>query len=174
VSGAPTTPSPVAPNTWSYWLQSSYTALNGAVQEQMTTGLGNSLRMVAFNTYDTSAVTRAAGETDFPTTVQLLYKGTNLKNWPKTLWKSLMAKNYGLTSATADSALGPENGVYVLWQFMQDFGFRPGDGMNYSLLNTDQGDQFQFLGTFNASATMYELVNYIATVGNPSVLRQQR
>lgn len=174
VSGSPSSGAPVAPNTWSYWLQSSYTALNGAVQEQLTTGLGNSLRMVAFNSYDTSNTTRATGETDFPTTVQLIYKGTNLKNWPKTLWKSLMSKNYGLTSATADSANGPENGVYVLWQFMQDFGMRPGDGMNFSLLNTDQGDQFQFLGTFNASATMYELVNYIATVGNPSVLRQQR
>jgi hypothetical protein len=68
----------------------------------------------------------------------------------------------------------PENGVYVLWQFMQDFPLEPGDGLNYSLLNTDQGDQFQFLGTFNASATMYELVNYIGVVGNPAVLRQQR
>jgi hypothetical protein len=174
VSGATASQSPVAPNTWSYWLQSSYTGLNGAVQEQMTTGLGNSLRLVAFNTYDTSAGTRSAGETDFPTTVQLIYKGTNLKNWPKTLWKSLMSKNYGLTSTTADTANGPENGVYVLWQFMQDFAMRPGDGLNYALLNTDQGDQFQFLGTFNASATMYELVNYIATVGNPSVLRSQR
>lgn len=174
VSGAPSSGGPVAPNTWSYWLQSSYTALNGAVQEQLTTGLGNSLRLIALNTYDTSNSTRATGETDFPTTVQLLYKGTNLKNWPKTLWKSLMAKNYGLTSATADSANGPENGVYVLWQFMQDFGMRPGDGMNFSLLNSDQGDQFQFLGTFNGSATMYELVNYIATVGNPSILRKQR
>jgi hypothetical protein len=174
VSGAPASQSPVAPNTWSYWLQSSYTGLNGAVQEQMTTGLGNSLRCVAFNTYDTSNATRATGETDFPTTVQLIYKGTNLKNWPKTLWKTLMSQAYKLTSATADTALGPENGVYVLWQFMQDFTLEPGDGLNYSLLNTDQGDQFQFLGSFNASATMYELVNYIATVGNPSVLRQQR
>jgi hypothetical protein len=174
VSGAPSSQSPVAPNTWSYWLQSSYTGLNGAVQEQLTTGLGNSLRVVAFNIYDTSNGTRATGDTDFPTTVQLIYKGTNLKNWPKSLWKALMGKNYGYTGTTADTANGLENGVYVLWQFMQDFGLKPGDGMNYALLNTDQGDQFQFLGSFNASATMYELVNYIATVGNPSVLRQQR
>lgn len=174
VSGAPASPAPVAPNTWSYWLQSSYTALNGAVQQQLTTGLGNSLRLVAFHTVDTANSTRASGEADFPTTVQLIYKGTNLKNWPKSLWKSLMSKNYGLTSVTADTANGPENGVYVLWQFMQDFGMRPGDGMNFALLNTDQGDQFQMLGSFNASATMYELVNYIATVGNPAVLRQQR
>jgi hypothetical protein len=174
VSGAPATQAPPAPNTWSYWLQSNYTGLNGNVQEQLTTGLGNSLRAVAFNTYDTSNSTRATGETDFPTTVQLIYKGTNLKNWPKSLWKTLQGRAYGLTSATADSAFGPENGVYMLWQFMQDFMMRPGDGLNYSLLNTDQGDQFQLLGSFNASATMYELVNYLATVGNPSVLRQQR
>lgn len=174
VSGAPSSQAPVAQNTWSYWLQSSYTGLNGAVQEQLTTGLGNSLRMVAFNIYDTGNSTRATGETDFPTTVQLIYKGTNLKNWPKTVWKTLMSQAYKLTSTTADTALGPENGVYVLYQFMQDFTLEPGDGLNYALLNTDQGDQFQFLGSFNASATMYELVNYIATVGNPSVLRQQR
>jgi hypothetical protein len=174
VSGAPATQAPSAPNTWSYWLQSSYSGLNGNVQEQMTTGLGNSLRVVAFNIYDVSAGTRAAGETDWPTTVQLIYKGTNLKNWPKAVWKTLMGRAYGLTSTTADSAFGPENGVYVLWQFMQDFTMRPGDGLNYSLLNTDQGDQFQLLGSFNAAANLFELVNYIATVGNPSVLRTQR
>lgn len=174
ISGAQSTQAPVAPNSWSYWLQSSYTALNGAVQEQLTTGLGNALRVVALNIYDTANSTRATGETDFPNTVQLIYKGTNLKNWPKTLWKTLMSQAYKLTSSAADTALGPENGVYVLWQFMQDFTLEPGDGLNYSLLNTDQGDQFQFLGSFNASATMYELVNYIGVVGNPAVLRQQR
>lgn len=174
ISGAPATQAPVAPNTWSYWLQSSYTALNGAVQEQLTTGLGNSIRLVALNTYDTSNSTRATGETDFPTTVQLIYKGTNLKNWKKSDWKTMQARAYGWTSATADTANGPENGVYMLWQFAQDFGLEVGDGLNYSLLNTDQGDQFQLLGSFNGSATMFELVNYIATVGNPSVLRNQR
>lgn len=174
VSGATASQAPVAPNTWSYWLQSSYTGLNGSVQEQLTTGLGNSLRMVAFNIYDTSNSTRATGETDFPTTVQLIYKGTNLKNWNKSLWKTLMGRAYQMKTGTADAAFGPENGVYVLYQFAQDFGFDVGDGLNYALLNTDQGDQFQFLGTFNGSATMYELVNYIATVGNPAVLRQQR
>lgn len=176
VSGAAATQAPPTPNTWSYWLQSSYTALNGNVQEQMTTGLGNALRVVAFNTYDTAASpnTRANGEADFPTTVQLVYKGTNLKNWNKVLWKSLMARAYGLYSATADSANGPENGVYVLWQFMQQWALRPGGGINLSLLNTDQGDQFQLLGTFNAQCTLYEVVNYLATVGNPSALRNQK
>jgi len=66
------------------------------------------------------------------------------------------------------------NGLYVLWQFAQDFGLRPGDGQNNALLNTDQGDQFQFVGTFNGAANLLELVNYIATVGSPAVLRTPR
>lgn len=174
VSGAPTSGAPVAPNTWSYWLQSSYTGLNGAVQEQLTTGLGNSIRMLALNVYDASTgLSRQTADGFFPTTTQFTYKGTNLKNWQTTLWQSLMGKNYGLTGAVG-AANGREYGVYVLWQFMQDFGLRPGNGTNFALLNTDQGDQFQFIATFTGNTNMYELVNYIATVGNPSVLRQQR
>jgi hypothetical protein len=173
ISGAPATQAPVAPNTWSYWLQSSYTALNGAVQEQLTTGLGNSLRVVALNVYDNATgLSRQTADGYFPTTTQLVYKGTNLKNWQTTLWQTLMAKHFGLTGAVG-AANGREYGVYVLWQFMQDFGLRPGDGLNYALLNTDQGDQFQFLGSFTGSTNLYELVNYIATVGNPSILRKQ-
>lgn len=174
VSGAPTSSRPVAPNTWSYWLQSNYSALNGAVQEQLTTGLGSSLRVVMLNVYDNSTgLSRATADGFFPTMTQFIYKGTNLKNWQTTLWQSLMGKNYGLTGANG-AANGRELGLYVLWQFMQDFGLRPGNGTNFALLNTDQGDQFQFLGTFTGATNMYELVNYIATVGNPAILRQQR
>ncbi|MHB1433815.1 MAG: hypothetical protein ACYCVZ_17095 [Streptosporangiaceae bacterium] len=175
VSGAPNSQNPVAPNTWSYWLQSSYTGLNGTVQQQLTTGLGNTIRMVALNVYDSSTgLSRSTADGYFPVTPQFIYKGTTLKNWQTTLWESLMGKNYGLTSGTKDTADGLEYGVYVLWQFMQDFFFKPGDGANYALLNTDQGDQFQFQGDFTGSTNMYELVNYIATVGNPSILRAQR
>lgn len=174
VSGASTSPGPVAPNTWSYWLQSSYTALNGAIQEQLTTGLGNSLRVVMLNCYDNATgLSRQTADGFFPTTTQFIYKGTNLKNWNTNLWQSLMGKNYGLTGAV-NAANGREYGLYILWQFMQDFYFRPGNGTNFALLNTDQGDQFQMLATFTGATNMFELVNYIATVGNPSILRQQR
>ena len=180
VSGAPLAQGPSAPNTWSYWLQGTFQNLNGATQVQLPTGLGESIRQIQFYSYDVSTGLRVAGDTDFPTTVELLYKGTILKNIPKSLWKTLMSMNYGYTVAnagtttTTDTPGSVNNGVYVLWQFMQDFGLRPGDGQNYSLLNTDQGDQFQFLGTFNGAANMYELVNYIATVGSPAVLRTSR
>ena len=148
----------------------------------MPTGLGESIRQIQFYSYDTTDPTygRVPGDADFPTTVELLYKGTILKNIPKTLWHTLMSMNYGYTATgvatatTTDAVGGIDLGVYVLYQFMQDFGLRPGDGQNYSLLNTDQGDQFQFIGSFNGSANMYELVNYIATVGGAATLRAPR
>lgn len=177
VSGAPLAQAPSAPNTWSYWLQGTFSNLNGAVQTQLPTGLGESIRTIQFYSYDVSATNRVTGDTDFPTTVELLYKGTILKNIPKSFWKTLMSMHYGYTAANAGTATTTDtpnsvnNGVYVLDQFMTDFGLRPGDGQNYALLNTDQGDQFQFIGTFNGAANLYELVNYIATVGNPASLR---
>jgi len=174
VSGGPNSKGPVAPNTWSYWLQSNYSALNGAVQEQLTTGLGSTLRTVMLNVYDNATgLSRQTADGFFPVTTQFIYKGAQLKNWQTTLWQSLMGKHYGLTGAV-NTANGREYGLYVLWQFMQDFFFKPGNGTNFALLNTDQGDQFQFLGTFTGSTNLFELVNYIATVGNPAILRQQR
>jgi hypothetical protein len=180
VSGAPLAQAPSAPNTWSYWLQGTFSNLNGAVQVQLPTGLGESIRQIQFYSYDVSTGLRVAGDTDFPTTPELLYKGTILKNWPKAFWKTAMSMNYGLTvvnagtTTTTDTPGSIDNGVYVLYQFMQDFGLRPGDGQNYALLNSDQGDQFQFIGTFNGAANLLELVNYIATVGSPAVLRNPR
>jgi hypothetical protein len=180
ISGAPLAQAPVAPNTWSYWLQGSFSNLNGAVQVQLPTGLGESIRNIQFYSYDVSAGNRVTGDADFPTTVELLYKGTILKNIPKSLWKTMMSMNYGYTavnvgtSTTTDTPGSVNYGVYSLYQFMQDFGLRPGDGQDYALLNTDQGDQYQLTGTFNGAANMYELVNYIATTGSPAVLRQQR
>jgi hypothetical protein len=180
VSGAPLAQGPSAPNTWSYWLQGTFSNLNGATQVQLPTGLGESIRQIQFYSYDVSATNRVTGDTDFPTTVELLYKGTILKNIPKSLWKTFMSMHYGYTAVNAGTATTTDtpnsvnNGVYVLWQFAQDFGLRPGDGQNYALLNTDQGDQFQFVGTFNAAANLLELVNYVATVGSPAVLRTPR
>jgi hypothetical protein len=180
ISGAPLAQGPSAPNTWSYWLQGTFSNLNGAVQTQLPTGLGESIRQIQFYSYDVSTTYRVAGDTDFPTTVELLYKGTILKNIPKSLWKTFMSMHYGYTSVnagtttTTDTPNSVNNGLYVLWQFAQDFDKGIGDGQNYSLLNTDQGDQFQLVGTFNGAANLYELVNYVATVGSPAVLRTPR
>lgn len=183
-TGQPLSQSPPAPNTIAYWLQSTFSALNGSTQIQLPTGLGYPIRNIFFIGYDTSNSTRATFDsTDCPDPLELLYKGTILYNVPKVFWKDRMSRMFGtfasavtssVLAGTPDTANGLENGVFVL-PFNQDFGLKPGDELRNGYLVTQQGDQFQFVGTFNASSTLYELVNYVAPGnGNPAALRAQR
>jgi hypothetical protein len=156
---------PPAAGSTQYLTLGSYSSLNGSVQQQLSQGLGYPIRNMIFINLDVSNLTRATGDTDFPTTTQLLYKGTSYFNISKTLWKDLMSRAYGFTSTTADSANGLENGVYVLPWFMQDVDLRPGNELALGYLNTNQGDLHQLLGTFNGSSNLYFVCNYVATVG---------
>lgn len=161
--GAATTPP--ASGTTQYWTLGSYSSLNGSVQQQLTQGLGYPIRNMVFLNYDVSNSTRATGNTDFPTTTQLLYRGTSYFNISKTLWQDMMSRAYGLTSTTADTANGLENGVFVLPWFMQDISEKPGNELALGYLNTNQGDLHQLLGTFNGNSNLYFLCNYVAPVG---------
>lgn len=153
--------------TTQYWTNGSYNALNGAQQIQLTQGLGYPIRsMVAIN-YDVSDTTRATGDSDFPTSTQFIYRGTTFWNCLKTTWKSQMSRQYGFTSATADTANGLENGVYSL-PFNNDFGLQDGDELRNAYLVTQQGDQFQLVGTYNGNSNMSWLVNYVAPIAGPA------
>ena len=177
VSGAPLAQGPSVSNVWSYWLQGTYSSINGAQQIQLPTGLGEAIRQKQFYAYDVSNGLRTTGDTDFPTTVQFLYKGTQLKNWPKSFWKTAMSMNYGYTAAnagtatTTDTPNSIENGLYVLFQFAKNQALEVGNGPAWSLLMTDQGDQFQFVGTCNGNMNLLDLTNYIAVAGSPAQLR---
>lgn len=173
-NGQPLAQTPPAPGSTQYWTKGSYAALNGATQTQISQGLGYPIRTQVFENYDTSNSTRATGNTNFPDPIQFIYKGTTIWNVPKVFWQDQMSKAFGLTSATADSALGLENGIYVL-DYKTDFGLRSGAELSNGYLVTQQGDQFQLVGSFGASSTLYALVNYIAPAnGNPASLRTGR
>lgn len=161
--GASSTP-PAAGST-QYLTKGSYSSLNGSVQQQLSQGLGYPIRNMIFENYDVSNSTRATGNTDFPTTTQFLYKGTSYFNISKTLWQDLMSRAFGLTSTTADSANGLENGVFVIPWFFQDVSLHPGNELAQGYLNTNQGDLHQMIGTFNGNSNLYFLCNYVATVG---------
>ena len=147
-NNAGASPTPSAAGTTQYFTKGSYSSLNGTVQQQLSQGLGYTIRLPIFENYDVSNSTRATGDSDFPTTTQLIYKGTSFLNISKTLWKDVMSRAYGFTSTTADSANGLENGVYVLPWFAQDFSERPGNEIAMGYLNTNQGDLVPVLGYF--------------------------
>lgn len=169
LSGNALAKSPPQLGTTQYWTRGSYNGLNGSVQTQLTQGLGYPIRNFVAVNYDVSAGTRAAGDTDFPTTTQFLFKGTSMWNVPKTLWKDQMSRAFGYYSTTADAANGLENGVYVQ-PFNQDFSNAPGDELRNGYLATQQGDQYQMVATFNGNSNLYWVANYVAPAAGASNL----
>jgi hypothetical protein len=173
LTGTPLSQAPPQLGTTQYWTRGSYNALNGSQQVQLTQGLGYPIRGWLWMNYDAGNLTRATGDADFPTTTQLLFKGTSILNVPKTIWKDQMSRWYGLTSTTADSASGLENGVYVL-PFTVDFTNAPGDELRNSYLGTQQGDSNQMVATFNGSSNLFFVANYVAPAAGATNLASIR
>ncbi len=153
----------------SYWNRTSYLALNGAVQQQFANiGMGNPYRNLILINYATDG---ARSDADFANPAQITFRGNNLVQLDQLLWKFLMSEGYGLSGATQDAALGLDTGVYVL-PFNSDFGLEPGAELGDGYLMTDIGDALQILGTWAASSTLYEVVNFFAPKGGPATALQ--
>lgn len=156
---------PNAFGTTSYWNRTSIQALNGASQFQLPNlGLGNPVRNLVFLNYATGA---ARSDANFPTAIEIDFRGNKLLQVDQLTWKFLMSEAYFLTSATQDVALGLDTGVYVL-PFCQDFTFEPGAELGNSYLSTNVGDAIQVIGSWGGSSTLYELINFLAVKGAPS------
>lgn len=166
-SNAQYSSAPKAAGSTQYLTRGSYTALNGAVQQQLSQGLGYPIRNFMEVNYATGGARSSA---DFPDPIQYIYKGSNLFNSSQLLWHDEMSRSYDLQNESLDVANGLDTGVFV-WNFMQDFITQPGAEAGLGYLNTDQGDLFQLIGSFAASSTLYHVVNYIAPVGPASVLQ---
>jgi hypothetical protein len=79
-----------------------------------------------------------------------------------------MSRQYGLYSVTPDAANGLENGVYVPLFLNNDFGLQDGDELRNAYLGTQQGDQFQLIGSFGGNTNLFWLANYVAPAAGPS------
>lgn len=173
LTGTPLSQAPPQLGTTQYWTRGSYNALNGSQQVQLNQGLGYPIRTFVAVNYDTGNNTRATGDTDFPTTVQFLYKGTSMWNTSKTLWKSQMSYQWDYFGTTPDSSNGLENGVYVL-PFDNDFSNSIGAELRNGYLGTEQGDQLQVIASWNGNSTMYWIANYVAPAAGPTNLASIR
>jgi len=171
-TGQPIAKEPPASGTTQYWTQGSYAVAGaGTVNAPLSTGLGYPFRCYAFVLRDNTG-SRANGETNFPDPLVGLKFEANmlLSNYAKKLWQTIMSKQYGYTSGTADvrgagSTPGKENGVYMLnWNndFMDQ---HPGSETRRSYLVTSPGSNFIFNGSIGGAGNLYSLVNYIAPGG---------
>lgn len=168
-TGNPLAQAPPQLGTTQYWTVGTYNALNGSQQVQLTQGLGYPIRKFAAINYDVSAGTRAAGDSDWPLTSQFIFRGTTFWNVTQTTWRDQMGKLYDFNSATADTAWGLENGVYLL-DYSHDFFVGPGAELRTGYLPTQQGDQFQLVAQFRGNSNLQWLANYVAPIAGPQNL----
>lgn len=167
--GHPISSEPPAAGTTQYWTQGSLpVAGSGVINSNLITGLGYPFRMYAFLLRDNTG-SRANGESNWPDPLIGLKFEANmlLSNYAKTQWQSDMSDSYGYRSATADvrgagSAVGKENGVYVL-NWNKDFAWdKPGAETRRSYLVTSPGSNFIFNGNMGGAGNLYSVVNYVA------------
>lgn len=161
-ANAAANPAPKAAGTTQYWNRSSIQALNGAADFYAPqVGIGNPIRTFLWLNYATGAARSSA---DFPSPLTVNYKGNLLFNRTYNQWKNEMSRWYGLTGATADTGPGLDTGVFAQ-PFGTDFDYSVGSELMLSYLNTEVGDAIEFIGSWNASSTLYHVVNYLGVNG---------
>ncbi len=161
-SNAAASQTPRAYGTTSYWNRASIMGLNGSATIQLPNlGLGNPIRSLMFINYATGG---ARSDADFPSPLEIDFRGNKLFQADQNLWKYLMSEAFFMTNVTQDAALGLDTGVYVL-PFNADFALEPGAELGNGYLSTNVGDALQLIGTWNASSTLYEVVNFLAVKG---------
>lgn len=154
-------PAPTAFGSTQYINRSSITGLNGSSDFQLpNNGLGNPLRNLLFLNYATGAARSSA---DFPDPIQINYKGNTLVQYSQDIWTYDMSDWFGL-AGTIDTGTGLDTGVFTL-PFNRDFGLEPGAELGLGYLNTNVGDEIELVGSWAASSTLYELVNFISVKG---------
>jgi hypothetical protein len=161
-SNAAANPAPKVAGTTQYWNRSSIQALNGASDFYAPQiGIGNPIRTFLWLNYATGAARSSA---DFPSPLTVNYKGNLLFNMTGNQWKNQMTRWFGVTGATADTGPGLDTGVFA-FPFDTDFGHGVGAELMLSYLNTEVGDAIEFVGSWNASSTLYHVVNYLGVNG---------
>jgi hypothetical protein len=167
-SNSAANPAPKAYGTTQYINRASIQALNGASDIYLPqVGFGNPWRNLMFVNYATGGARSSA---DFPTTLTMNWKGNLFRNYSQNLWKDEMSRWFGLTGSTADSGPGIDTGVFVL-PFAMDFGKENGAELGLGYLDTEVGDAFELVGSWNASSTLYVVVNFFGVNGPASALQ---
>jgi len=178
-SGNPNTfATPSAVGTLNYINFTNYVGLTGQQQFQLSNiGLGNEIANIMFINRLTAGAAR--DDASFPNPLQVAYRGNVLGSWSQLLWKHLMSEAYDASTGIIDSGIGAaaisnasslNTGVYNLW-FNQDFTFDPGNSLFYGLLDTAVGDSIELTGSWAASATLYEVINFLAVSGPVSAIQ---
>jgi hypothetical protein len=166
LSGRAVMDAPPVPGTRQCWQQESDTGIiNAAHTTKITNGIGYAYRNVILKLTNASGV-RATGETYWPDPLELWLGGTRIKRQRQDIWKSKIGRRFRLTTTTADTANGPENGVRV-WNWDSDVNIDPGNDARRKLLRTQDGNVFKIYGSYGGTGTLWMNSNYVIPRGGP-------
>ena len=164
LSGRPVSSAPPSPGSLQYWKQEDDTVPGGSGSVLITNGIGNGYRNIIFKLIRTSG-TRANGTSDWPDPLEITLGTSRTRNLYKKTWEDKMGRAFQLTTATADSANGPESGVFPMW-FNQDVGIKPGDEARRRYQRTKTGNTYKVKGTWGNAGTLYITSNYLVPRNN--------
>lgn len=167
LSGRPVADAPPLPGTRQCWQQEDDTGIPaGTHTTKITNGIGYAYRNVIFK-LKRAGTSRANGELDYPDPLEVWLGGTRIKRLGNQVWKTKIGRQYGLTSVTADSKNGPENGVRVL-NWNSDVGMGAGNEARRVYLRTQDGNRFYVIGTFANAGVLFVTSNYVIPRGGPT------
>jgi hypothetical protein len=110
---------------------------------------------------------RATGEGYYPDPLDVWLGGTRIKRHKQSIWKAKIGRDYELSSTTADTANGPENGIRVLY-WNKDIGIKPGNEARRKYLRTQDGNVLKLVGSYGGAGELYITSNYVIPRGGPA------
>jgi len=126
--------------------------------------VGNYIRNIILVNRDSATGLRTGGATNFPDPMTLSWDTRPLLSAvPKALLRHIMQQRSGYTG-TAETAGGPDNGVYVL-DFMHDFDGHLGAELRDGWLGTVQSTRLELQGIFGSASVLTVLTNDISPAG---------
>lgn len=144
-------------NTTQYWNKQTYEDVSNRFRFQ---GVDGMVRMFILICYRNGS-TRANGESDFPDPASLRYEESFLiQSRARILWRTMIAWTYGYDAA-AEASKGRDNGVFPIWEFIQDWVLKPGNELTREYLPVSSASNLEFEGTFSNANDVDVLVNTV-------------
>jgi len=158
--GNPVQQEPPFLNTTQRWEKQSGTPISAGdrtLRFQGVDGLVRCFIMIARR----SASTRANGEADWPDPFSLKYEESFLiQSRIRLLYRFMIAINYGYSAAN-EAAGGRDNGVYPVYEFMQDFERKPGGELTRGWLPMSSASNLEIQGTWGNAVSLDTLFNKV-------------
>lgn len=144
-------------HTTQYWSKQTY---DDVTTRRALEGIDGLVRMFIFVAYR-SGSTRANGEADWPDPFSLRYEEAYLiQSRIRFIYRQWIAQEYRYNAAN-EAAEGRDNGVYPVWEFMQDWGLAPGGELSREYLPVSSATNLTIEGTFSNADDLDLLVNTV-------------